>query len=152
MARMLEAESQLGAAQSYTVSELLLQLHKGIFATTRRGQTLSISERASQKAFVDALVIAVDRSAVAKEKKKLINEQAADLMPKNFCSLQCKHDHHIISTRKFDGPDRASDAISLKRGELLRIEKLLKKQRRTGDWATQSHYEDLLLRIDQSLR
>lgn len=152
MSRMLEAESQLGASGTYTVSDLLLQLHKGIFTNTIRANTLSISERASQKAFVDALIIAVDRSAVSKEKKKLINEEASHIMPKSFCGSNCCHHTNIISTRRFDGPNRVSDATSLKRGELLRIEKLLKTKRNTGDWVTKSHYEDILLRIDQSLR
>nr|TAJ13920.1 DUF5117 domain-containing protein [Marinilabiliaceae bacterium JC017] len=151
MARMLAAESQLGS-KAYTVSEMLLQLHRGIFKHTIQGRTLSVSERASQKSYVDALIIAADRSAASKSKKSLIEEQAEATMPHGLCCSHCNDLQQLISTRKFGGPTRMSDAISLKRGELLRIEQLLKKQRHSGDWATKSHYEDLLLRIDQCLR
>jgi len=152
LSRMLEAESQLGASNTYTVADLLLQLHNGLFNNTKYGKVLSISERACQKAYVDALIIAVDRSAVSKEKKRLIDEEANKIIPKGFCSSSCCAHSNIISTRKFTGPTRVSDAISMKRGELLRIEALLKAKRYNKDWATKSHYEDILLRIDQSLR
>ena len=46
---------------------------------------------------------------------------------------------------------RVSDAISVKRGELLRILSLLKGKRRSGDTATQFHYEDVIMRIQTAL-
>lgn len=44
-----------------------------------------------------------------------------------------------------------SDAISVKRGELVRILSLLKGKRRSGDTATQFHYEDVIMRIQTAL-
>ena len=44
-----------------------------------------------------------------------------------------------------------SDAISVKRGELVRILNLLKGKRRSGDTATQFHYEDVIMRIQTAL-
>ena len=46
---------------------------------------------------------------------------------------------------------RVSDAISVKRGELVRILSLLKGKRRSGDTATQFHYEDVIMRIQTAL-
>ena len=46
---------------------------------------------------------------------------------------------------------RTSDAISLKRGELLRILRLCKSKATTGDTATQMHYDDMALRIQTAL-
>ena len=46
---------------------------------------------------------------------------------------------------------RTSDAISLKRGELLRILRLCKSKANTGDTATQMHYDDMALRIQSAL-
>lgn len=131
--RMVSNEAQNGE-QAYKASALLSDLFKSLFAKTKHRKSLSVVERATQKAFIDALIIAVDRSAVSKEKKTL-NES------KNFAT-------ELI----FSGPKRISEAISLKRGILLEIEKLLKRRKNNGDRATRYHYEDLLLRIDQSLR
>ena len=46
---------------------------------------------------------------------------------------------------------RTSDAISLKRGELLRILRLCKSRANSGDAATQMHYDDMALRIQTAL-
>jgi hypothetical protein len=152
---MLEAESQLGKENTYTVSNLLNQLHHNIFADTKKGKPLTIDQRAAQKAFVDALIIAVDRSVTAKVKKKLHDQYDFNFPTGAFASCCNQYhftDNHAVENHIFKGPLRASDAISMKRGELLRIESLLKQKRHTGDWATRSHYEDVLLRINQSLR
>jgi hypothetical protein len=155
LSRMLEAESQLGKEHTYTVVSLLDQLHQNIFADTKKGKSLTIDQRAAQKAFVDALIIAVDRSVTTKVKKDLYEQCDLNFPAGAFpgcCNQYHLGDHHAVENHIFKGPLRASDAISLKRGELLRIENLLKQKRHTGDWATQSHYEDILLRINQSLR
>ena len=47
--------------------------------------------------------------------------------------------------------NRISDAISLKRGELLRILRLLKSRIPSASRDTRSHYEDLVMRINTSL-
>ena len=46
---------------------------------------------------------------------------------------------------------RTSDAISVKRGELMRIKDLLERRSGTQDDATRYHYRDLILRIDNAL-
>ena len=47
--------------------------------------------------------------------------------------------------------NRISDAISVKRGELLRIKDLLQSRLGTSDVATKYHYKDLILRINTAL-
>ena len=47
--------------------------------------------------------------------------------------------------------NRVSDAISVKRGELLRIKDLLQNRLNTQDIATKYHYRDLILRINTAL-
>jgi hypothetical protein len=68
------------------------------------------------------------------------------------CHAEANHEHSLESERIYTGPERMLDALSVKRGELLKIEKLLKLKVKTGDINTQNHYEDLLLRINSSLR
>lgn len=47
--------------------------------------------------------------------------------------------------------NRVSDAISVKRGELLRIKDLLQSRLGTSDIATKYHYKDMILRINTAL-
>ena len=47
--------------------------------------------------------------------------------------------------------NRVSDAMSVKRGELLRIKDLLQSRLNTQDVATQYHYRDMILRINTAL-
>ena len=47
--------------------------------------------------------------------------------------------------------NRTSDALSVKRAELLRIVKLLKASRSSADTAARMHYDDLVLRIQTAL-
>ena len=54
----------------------------------------------------------------------------------------------VINTEKLN---RISDAISVKRGELLRIKKLLQNRLGTSDTAARYHYEDMILRINTAL-
>jgi len=121
--------------QAYAASELLDDLYKAIFAKTRLNSPLSVMEMATQKGFIDALIVAADRNEVSKEKKTLNDN------PTGFSS-------NLI----FSGPQRVSEAISIKRGILLRIEQLLKTKVATAEQSSRYHYQDMLLRIDKSLR
>lgn len=134
MDRMIANEVQNGK-KAYSATEMMDDLFNAIFADTMIGRSLTIEQRATQKAFIDALIIAADRNEVSKEKKGLASADT------NFASEQI-----------FSGPQRASEAVSVKRGVLLRIEQLLKAKKNNADQATKYHYEDMLLRIDKSLR
>ncbi|WP_321480841.1 zinc-dependent metalloprotease [uncultured Bacteroides sp.] len=132
--RMIANEAQNGQ-QAYTAAEFMDDLYKAIFAKTIQNKPLSIMEMSVQKEFIDALIIAADKNEASKEKKKLDNHL------KNFNSKVL-----------FSGPKRMSEAISIKRGGLLRIEKLLKTKINQATLSNRYHYEDMLLRINQSLR
>ena len=132
--RMVANEVQNGK-QAYTAAELMEDLYNAIFAKTKQSSALTIVEMATQKGFIDALIVAADRNEVSKE-KKAIND----------------HSVNFSSDLLFSGPKRTSEAISVKRGILLRIERLLKSKVATADQSTRYHYEDMLLRIDKSLR
>lgn len=134
--RMIANEAQNGKL-AYTASELLDDLYKAIFVKTIQGASLSIMDRATQKGFIDALIIAADSREVSKEKKSLNNNNEAT----NFSSILV-----------FSGPKRISESVSIKRGTLLKIERLMKSKLTSTDAVTRSHYEDLLLRIDKALR
>lgn len=154
--RMVANEAENGN-NAYTANQLINDLHKAIFAKTYKGQALNLYERTTQKAYVDALIVASDRNAASKEKKKIAMDELISSLEQSraICSHPECHQNHaqeLESDKIFNGPDRAIEAISLKRGELLRIEDLLKRQKITEENSTKSHYQDLLLRIDQALR
>ena len=44
-----------------------------------------------------------------------------------------------------------SEAVSVKRGELLKVLKLVESKRGTGNVETRNHYEDLIIRIKEAL-
>lgn len=152
--RMIANEAENGS-NAYTATQLLDDLNKGIFEKTYAGKSLSIYERSTQKAYVDALIIASDRGTVSKEKKKLAEDAfiSTVIKSRSVCSHDCcSNSSKLESVKIFNGPERDMDAISLKRGELLRIEELLKRPSKGLNTATKYHYQDLLLRIDQALR
>jgi len=153
--RMIENEAKNGA-KAYTAAEMFGDINNVVFSKTFKGQNLDFNERATQKAYIDALIIACDRNATTKEKKKLHDDEAGccafDHSFGTCTSFENQADNSLESERIFNGPDRVLDAVSLKRGELLTIEKILKSKVKTGDINTQYHYEDMLLRINDSLR
>ena len=61
--------------------------------------------------------------------------------------------HATLNNRILNTEDvyKRQDAISVKRGELLRIKKLLQSRLGTSDTATRYHYEDMILRINTAL-
>ena len=168
LSRMYEHEAARGA-RAYTVLDLLDDLHRAIFAKTQARKPLTIQERITQKNYVDALIIASDRNAASKEGKKLHQPKPQQQQGVCMCGLlhdcaihhddhaaHAHHDddHHFESAErriKFAQLNRSSEVMSSKRGELLRIRKLLAQSQQSGDRATQNHYTDLLMRIDHAL-
>jgi hypothetical protein len=133
--RMIANEVQNGT-KAYRASELMEDLYQAIFAKTLQGKPLNAVEMATQKGLIDALIIAADRNEVSKENKNLDREAQPA----------------FSSEAIFSGPKRASEAISVKRGLLLRIERLMKAKAAGADTNSRYHYEDMLLRINKSLR
>ena len=157
--RMLENELKNGK-KAFTVVEMMDKMHNSIFATTIKGGTPDVMERNLQKGFLDALITAAAESEGVK-----INKQptATSGNPYLFHHTPwCSHDEFAIEQAERMGArrelsfyggqvNRISDAISVKRGELLRIKKLLESRRNTSDTAARYHYDDMILRINTAL-
>lgn len=159
--RMIENESVNGKQKAFTTVELMDALHRSIFETTISGKTPNVLTRALQKNFVDALITAAAESEGVKINKKLYEEHPL-LSGSTFPLCSCpEHQHHSddadrMGARRelnFYGSqlNRISDAISAKRGELIRVKELLQSRLNTSDTATKYHYKDMILRINAGL-
>lgn len=151
--RMAENEMQNGA-KAFTAAEMMDMLHRAIFAKTLGGGTPDAMERSLQKSFVDALITAANEAEGVKINKKL--HTGGLLLP---CFLDCEAEENARSlssaarTVEFTNTQvtRNSDALSVKRGELLRIYRLVRQRRAAAPAAAQMHYDDLALRIQTAL-
>lgn len=157
--RMLENEAVNGK-KAFTVVELMDGLHRSIFATTERGALPDVMTRALQKNFVDALITAAAESEGVKINKKLMENHFLLDSQTALCSCD-EHAARALDADRMGAPrtlnfygsqiNRVSDAISVKRGELLRIKDLLQSRLGTSDVATKYHYKDMILRINTAL-
>lgn len=136
LVRMYENEMHNGS-KAFTAVDMMDMLHRHIFRKTIDAQSPDVMERSIQKSFVDALITAAAESEGVKINKNLDSNYLSSAgRVINMTSIQIS---------------RNSDALSVKRGELLRILKLLKTRRTSGDTSTQLHYEDVILRIQTAL-
>ena len=141
---MIENESVNGK-KAFTVVELMDGLHKNIFGITERGGIPNVMERSLQKNCLDALLTAAAEPEAVKINKKIADDHFLLDHATPFCSC------YAAEQRALRQLNRISDAISVKRGELLRIKKLLQNRLGTSDTATRYHYEDMILRINTAL-
>lgn len=157
--RMLENELKNGK-KAFTVVEMMDKMHNSIFATTIKGGTPDVMERNLQKGFLDALITAAAESEGVKINKQLTTTSGNPYLFHH--TPWCSHDEFAIEQAERMGArrelsfyggqvNRISDAISVKRGELLRIKKLLESRRNTSDTAARYHYDDMILRINTAL-
>ena len=137
--RMYENEWMNGD-NAFTPVDMMDMLHRSLFAKTERGQKLDMMDRSVQKSFVDALMTAAAEQEGIKLNKKFAD---GDRSVAGSGSRRIEVTNSQIS--------RNSDALSVKRAELLRILRLMKQRRNTGDLSTQMHYEDVMLRIQTAL-
>lgn len=156
--RMLENELKNGN-KAFTVVELMDKMHKSIFATTIKGGTPDVMERNLQKGFLDALITAAAENEGVKINKNLATSGNPYLLHEH---PRCSCDEFTFEQAERMGGkrelsfyggqvNRISDAISVKRGELLRIKQLLESRRAGADTATRYHYDDMILRINTAL-
>lgn len=160
LVRMTENET-VNNKNAYTTVQLMETLHNSIFGVTERGGIPNVMERSLQKNFLDALMTASAETEAVKINKKLVDDHFLIDHSDHYCSLHKAEQHAIRENEKmgagrtinFYGSqlNRISDAISVKRGELLKIKRLLQKRVNTSDIATRYHYEDMILRINTSL-
>ena len=165
--RMYENEAMNGK-KAFLPGDMMDMLHNGIFAKTISGQTPDVRERSVQKNFVDNLIIAASETRGVKDGalRSLNDADPAALLfndpSRQFCS-HCRHEadgRQAIGERNsgrrtlnFYGSqgNRVSDAISLKRGELMRIRTLLLSRMSGASRDARYHYEDLIMRINTAL-
>lgn len=154
MLRMIENESVNGD-KAYTIVDLMNDLHKSIFAVTIRGGIPTVEQRNTQKLFVDALMTAASASEGVKLNSAIYGDRILNPDDYSFCPYHAIELEKMGTRRElsFYGSQiaRTSDAISVKRGELLRIKDLLKQRLNVSDEATRYHYKDIILRIDNAL-
>jgi hypothetical protein len=179
--RMIQAESDLGASQAFTASDMMQMLHQAVFTSHPQPDAL---QRSMQKSMVDALITAAAENEGVKINKKLSDSQLAEegwqpaeegwqLAEEGWqtaagqmaqechyateCGPQSAAPNYISSSRprniSFSNTQisRTSDAISLKRAELLRIRQWAKMHAGTCTTAAQMHYTDIVQRIETAL-
>ena len=155
LVRMLENERQNGSIRAFTAIELVDLLHQHIFHSTIAGRNPDIAERSLQKNFVDALI-----TAAAEQEGVKLNKKLSEHSPRHIaqttepCTMGCPRElssaPRIIELTGSQAT-RVSDAISVKRGELLRILKLVQTRKGSANTAARLHYEDVMLRIQTAL-
>lgn len=156
LVRMLENEHRNGK-DAFTAVELTDMLYKGMFKPTINGAVPNVRERLQQKNYVDALIIA----ACEKEglKDGILLTETYMSMHNSLTPDLCCHNHALgeqtCGSRKVNfsstQANRVSDAISIKRGELMRIRALLKSRSNISDRTARYHYQDMLMRINSAL-
>lgn len=150
--RMYENEYENGK-KAFTPVEFMEMLHRHIFKTTLAAKSPNLLERNLQKSFVDALITAAAEGEGVKINKKLYENSFLDQPDKR---LGCQEETYLSSkSRNIQMTNtqvtRNSDALSLKRGEMIRVMKLLKSRLHRSDTTTRLHYEDVILRIQTAL-
>ena len=138
LVRMYQNEWMNGE-KAFTAVEMIQMLHESIFKKTIAGKKLNVMERSLQKSFVDALITAAAESEGVKINKSLDSEKAVSGSGSRTIDMTMTQ------------ITRNSDALSVKRSELIRIMKLLKSKAKSGDLSTQMHYDDVVLRIQTAL-
>lgn len=138
LVRMYQNEWMNGE-KAFTAVEMIQMLHESIFKKTIAGKKLNVMERSLQKSFVDALITAAAESEGVKINKSLVGEKAVSGSGSRTIDMTMTQ------------ITRNSDALSVKRSELIRIMKLLKSKAKSGDLSTQMHYDDVVLRIQTAL-
>ena len=138
LVRMYQNEWMNGN-EAFTAVELLQMLHQSIFRKTIAGQKLNVMERSLQKSFVDALITAAAENEGVKINKSIAEERQVAGSGSRTIDMTMTQ------------ITRTSDALSVKRAELLNIMKLMKSRANSGDLSTQMHYDDVVLRIQTAL-
>lgn len=138
LVRMYQNEWMNGD-KAFTAVEMLDMMHQSIFRKTIAGKKLNVMERSLQKSFVDALITSASEYEGVKINKHLVDEkQVSSSAPRTMDMTMTQI-------------TRTSDALSVKRSELLRIMRLMKSRLKSGDLSTQMHYDDVILRIQTAL-
>ncbi|WP_256007138.1 zinc-dependent metalloprotease [Pedobacter deserti] len=145
--RMLEMELLYGRDSVFTASDLLKDIRSSVFQKTLKGKSLDILERMLQQNYVDVLLVSADK-LLEKITRKSISADQNVRLPQS-CELLALPELRNIHVSSMG---RTSDVAAVKRAELLAILSILNKQKQKGDESTTGHYQDLIMRISQSLK
>lgn len=153
--RILENEflkSPQNKEKIMTVNTLFTELRNFIFNKTIKKQSLSISERMTQKNYIDALIIDVSRF-YEKTEKGIFGRMP---MICDYAGSNHLHHNHIEEdnnlTLYFDGMKRLSEVGSAKRAELIKVRNIINSAKISGNTETKNHYEDMLIRLNKALK
>lgn len=154
--RMFENEFKNGS-KAFTAVEMMDILHQHIFAATIAGKKTDVMTRNLQKSFIDLIITSAAEQEGVKLNKHLYEHHfLLDEAEQSVCPEWTADNGERNGTiRTIDlsstQVNRVSDALSVKRGELMRVLNLLKSKKNTSDLATRYHYEDMILRICTAL-
>lgn len=154
--RMFENEFKNGS-KAFTAVEMMDVLHQRIFAATIAGRKTDVMTRNLQKSFIDLIITSAAEQEGVKINKHLYESHFLLDAPSCAACLEMtpNHDERQGAARTIDlsstQVNRVSDALSVKRGELVRVLNLLRSKKNTSDLATRYHYEDMILRICTAL-
>ncbi|MHC5354287.1 zinc-dependent metalloprotease [Myroides sp. LJL115] len=132
---------------NFTITDLFEMLNQAIFEKTNKNKSLTILERMTQKNYVDALIIDVNK-LFEKTNKKGLHVETNLGFPTMCNALQ---EDKAIRNINYAVMKRVSEVTTYKKGELLKIKQTLTKKKNIKDPATKAHYADLINRIDQAL-
>ncbi|SDS48873.1 protein of unknown function [Polaribacter sp. KT25b] len=120
--------------EAFTEEYLFDTLFDAIFKKTKKGLSLDMFDRITQKNYID--VLTVDRNKLLEKTKE------------NTIS----NDTNKFKNIHFSYLPRVADIGTNKRAALEKALRLLEKKKRKGDRATKEHYSDLIARITYNLK
>ncbi|MCD1117409.1 zinc-dependent metalloprotease [Chryseobacterium turcicum] len=146
--RMIENElkHQISGSKEeiYTVENLFEQVRGSIF--NKKG-SLTILEKMTQKNYVDALIVSVNK-LFEKTAVKAIKIDKTLNIP-TICNFQ--EEAQNLRNINYSSMKRVSEVTTYKRAELQKVLNLLNKSKNKGDDASRAHYADLIIRIKEAL-
>lgn len=149
--RMYEAEAMSGKQNVYTPEEMFADLQRVVFKSSLQGRNLSLYERMTQKNFIDAIIVSSNKAVEKTTKKALATGNGCTFATRQAMVEMPEIQEKQLHNMQFSSMTRVSEAVSVKRGALLKVLKLAEKNRNSGDVATRQHYEDLIIRIKEAL-
>ncbi|MBO6183144.1 MAG: zinc-dependent metalloprotease, partial [Chryseobacterium sp.] len=146
--RMLENELKHQVAGSkeeiYTVENLFDQVRGSIF--NKKG-SLTILEKMTQKNYVDALIVSVNKLFEKTAVKAIKTDKTLNIPM--ICNFQ--EEAQSLRNINYSSMKRVSEVTTYKRAELQKVLNLLNKSKNKGDDASRAHYADLIIRIKEAL-
>lgn len=153
--RMFDNETENGK-QAFTMLDMMNMLHTHVFGVTERGGTPDIMQRNLQKMFVDILISAAGESQTSEVRRMMTTADFPEFAKPSCCEIGHDEKKSPLGAPRslmmyYSHTLQASDVISVKRGELMNIRKLLQSRSGASDAMSRNHYRDMLLRIETAL-